>query len=244
MNMHHIYSSVTILLLGIAVTANAEPRSGGNIGSDFIMGASDKPGWSCGLFYESRERSVTLGRDQTPADLQTDVAAAYVGYNVFAPLTIYAIAGRFLYETDPGPFGSSDRSYLFGAAATLDIFAHEIQDPMLMENEIRLSATVAYYLSEAEAYGQDLAYHELKASLTASLVNHVAGSKLFLPESIAIFAGPAYSETMNDDIDDSPDEQIGFTGGLEVYQTKRVSYYARLDDFDKTGYAVGVNVRF
>jgi hypothetical protein len=84
----------------------------------------------------------------------------------------------------------------------------------------------------------------LKASLTASLVNHVAGSKLFLPESIAIFAGPAYSETMNDDIDDSPDEQIGFTGGLEVYQTKRVSYYARLDDFDKTGYAVGVNVRF
>lgn len=243
MNKQIFAVAVAACFAAVGMRVSAEPRGGSNLDRDFIAGSSDKPGWSCGLTVNSRERNVeVLGVDST---LDSTLVAAYIGYTITPWATLYALAGQFSGELDGG-FSSNDddRRFLYGATLSFDIFSHEIQDPMLMENKIRVNSSLSYLASEIEVFNQELDFQEFQASLTASIVNDVVGNKLYLPESIAIFAGPIYSSLLDDDLNDNPDENVGLSAGLEVFHTKRISYYMRVDDFAKAGYAAGLNVRF
>lgn len=244
---------ITTAFFGIAsvlslslLPAHAEPRGGSNADRDFISGASESDGWSCGLTYNSRDRRVEIA--DLAGTLDAQIVAAYIGYSPLPFATLYVLGGQLLsgfdpdYGTDPTVNDSS--RFLYGASLQTDIFSHEIQDPLLMENKIRVNGTMSYVASEVEVFSETLDFEEFTASLTASIVNDVVGNKMFLPESVAVFAGPTYSSSLSDDIDDSMDDEVGLTVGLEVFHTKRVSYYARFDDFARSGYAAGLNVRF
>lgn len=242
MNIRNFLLASTACLVAGGLSVIAAPRGGSNLDREFILGSSDKDNWSCGITYSTRERQVEILDVEDKLD--STIFAAYVGYAITPWATLYGIAGEFISEFD-ADFGSSeDKNFLYGASLQLDLFSHEVQDPMLMENKIRVNATLGYLASEVEAFGEEQDFQEFQASLTASIVNDVVGSKLFLPESIAVFAGPVYSSTLSDDVDDSPDDNFGMTVGFEIFHTKRVSYYASIEDFDEVGYSAGLNVRF
>lgn len=242
MNIRSFLAASTACLMAGGLTVFAAPRGGSNLDREFVLGSSDKDNWSCGVTFSTRERQVEILEVETPLD--STMLAAYIGYAITPWATLYGIAGEFSSEFDSVFASSKDNSFLYGASLQLDLFSHEIQDPMLMENKIRVNATLGYVASQVEAFGDEQDFQEFQASLTASIVNDVVGSKLFLPESIAVFAGPVYSSTLSDDVDDSPDDNVGMTVGLEIFHTKRVSYYASMEDFDNVGYSAGLNVRF
>jgi len=245
MKINHLCLLAGALTFGLtAGIAAAAPRSGGNVGSDFLMGASDKSGWSCGIFYEGRDRHLEIGDNGPTRKVSTDIGAVYIGHTLVKWINVYAFAGMLYADNGTGPLRESDDNFLYGGAVHMDFFLHEIQDPVLMENEIRLSGDAAIYVSEFEVFGESRDFQEVKASLTAAIVNHLDGNKLFVPESIGIYGGPVYSQVFGGDLDDGPDDQVGLAAGLEVFHTKRVSYYAGIERFKDTGFTAGLNVRF
>ncbi len=234
-----------LAILGGAFTclsgAQAAPRGGSNQSRDFLAGSSEYDGWSCGLFFLSRDKAVEV--ENFLGDLDDQKFAAYVGHTLSSWITVYGIAGTQRSTFSQGFAASGDQKFLYGAAANFDLFSSEIQDPVIMENQIRVNADLAYYKSMFTAFGEEFDVDQFDASLTASLLNDLDGVALYMPESIAIFAGPVYSQ-LTGDVNDDPDNAVGYTAGLEVFQTKRVSYYVRVEDMKNTGYGAGVNVRF
>ena len=180
----------------------------------------------------------------TPALLEEDRTIGYVGYNPSPWLAIYAMAGWDRSDLGSVLSLSSESKLIYGASVNLDLFSHEIQDPVLIEDKIRVNASLGFLKTDVETLGTEENLTEIEASLTISIVNDVEGSKLYLPETIALFFGPIYSEFIGDDIEDSGDDQVGFTVGLEAFNVKRVSLSTRIEFFENTGYAVGLHTRF
>ncbi|MCE9614973.1 MAG: hypothetical protein K8T26_11890 [Lentisphaerae bacterium] len=241
-----INASFVVALFGLclitASTAQAEPRGSSNLGREYLVGSSDNSGWVCGMFYHARERRVEVS--DVPGTLDDKKTAVYVGHTLLPWMSLYGIAGITDSSFTTVLPSKSDEAFLYGASMNLDLFTHEIQDPVLMENQIRVNGNLTYYGSQTEVFGEQQALQDVLASLTASVVNDLNGVSLYMPESIALFGGPIYSASLSNDVDDGRDDQFGLTGGIEVYQTKRVSYYFRIEEFAKVGYAGGLNVRF
>jgi len=241
---------LTSTLLGIVITilsiesAQAVPRGGSNQAIDFLDGYSERAGWSCGIYYHGRERDVEVLGGTTPALLEEDRVIGYVGYNPVPWLGIYGMAGWDRADLGSAFLADSEAQLIYGASLNFDLFSHEIQDPVLLEDKIRVNAGIGFFKTDVETHGKKEDLTEVEASLTVSVVNDVAGSKLYLPESIALFFGPIYSEFIGDDIEDSGDDQVGFTVGLEAFNVKRVSLSTRVEFFENTGYAVGLHTRF
>lgn len=233
---------VVSLVAGSVLTqARAEPRGGSFNNRDFLDGSSDRAGWNAGIFVQQRDRAVLIENVSGTID-PLDVAV-YVGHPILPWIVLYGVAGQKTASFDAFGLGNTERGFLYGAGTHLDLFAHEIQDPLLMENQIRVNADVMYSNARIDALGDGQNFSEFQGSLTVSIVNELTGNKLFVPESIALFAGPAFS-SLGGDLEGDGEETVGFTAGMEVFHTQQVSYYARLDEFSSTGYAAGLNVRF
>ena len=84
------------------------------------------------------------------------------------------------------------------------------------------------------------AYSELFASATLSLVNDIYGDKYYLPFSIGVYVGPCYSviETSSTSIEDD----FGYVAGLEVFYTKRISFFATANQFGSNSSSATVGV--
>ena len=241
MNRHAIIFVLAVIgLTTVADRVTAMPRGGSNLAYDYLARESDKTGWSCGVFYQTRDRVIQVG-NSGGVELDQQRFVAHVGYSPIRWLTVHGMAGQN--EADFAT-GGDDSGFIYGLSLEADLFTHEIQDPGLMENEIRLNAGAGVLSSQAEYLGTDYDIVEVELSATVSIVNHVTGSKQFLPESIALFVGPAYLDVSGDDINDNDDDAVGLIAGLEVFQTKRVSYHLRVENFEKSGAMAGVNVRF
>ena len=231
-----------LLLVSLHQSALASPRGGSNSAFDYLAGESDKDNWVGGLYLHGRERYVTV--NGVPADLEEYRVMVYAGYHLIKWATLYGLAGYSDADLSPSLGGDSDYRPAYGIGLEADLFSHVIQDPLMMEDEIRINAQVSYQRTDVEAFGEDRTLDELLGSLTVSIVNDVGGSKLFLPESIAVFAGPVYGHILSDDLDDGRDEVWGLTGGIEFFHSKRVSTYAQLEEYENTGFSAGVNIRF
>ncbi|MDA0989816.1 MAG: hypothetical protein O3A51_03595 [Verrucomicrobia bacterium] len=231
-----------VVLLTLAPVVKASPRGGSNYGIEYLAGESNKDNWSGGIYLHGRERLVKIGG--TPAILDESRAMVQVGYQIYRWITVYGLAGASDSDLKPGVTKADSYQSAFGLGIEADIFSHEIQDPLLMEDKIRVNGSLSYQRTSVESFRSDLTLDELMGSLTISLVNDVAGNKIYHPESIAFYFGPIYNSILGNDIDDSPDQKWGFTGGLEVFHTERVSYFGQIESFEKSGYTAGLNVRF
>ncbi|MDA0578634.1 MAG: hypothetical protein O3B24_11110 [Verrucomicrobia bacterium] len=230
------------LFLGLsAVDLHASPRGSSDQGRDYLSGSSESDGWSFGMFFLGRDKNVEI--EGFTAEMRDEKLAAYIGRTLLPWITLYGIAGQDRHSFSSGHSGDSEQSFLWGAATDIDLFLHEIQDPVLMENEIRVNINLAYYGFEADALGETRDVGQFDASLTVSLANNLDRVSLYLPETIAIFAGPVFSQ-LDGDISDKPDDSVGMTVGLEVFHSKRVSYNFRVENFSNVGYAGGLNIRF
>lgn len=228
-----------LLLLATVTTApsGAVPVSSGQLGRNYLVSAADLTRWSGGILGSVRKRDVEVERfDYT---LKSTRYLIYVGYDFMSWATAYGIGGRSVSKMGSGAYENASAE--IGGGVRFNILEHEILSPTLVEDMIRINCGVQYTMSGTDWRGTDLDWGELYGWLTLSLINELDGNKLFVPWSIALYGGPIYSDFFSD-VD--ANETLGFTAGLEVLYTDRVSLHAGVEHFDEQSFAGGVQIRF
>ena len=243
MNIKTFASIVGVILLaGCCSQALAAPRAGSNYGRDYVVGSSDLGRWSAGAHYNARERNVTVG-PMGLAQMKTYRITTYAGYDLQPWFTAYVSAGQS--RTQFNEFGYGDGELDYGGGFFLNLLDHEIPDPALLENRIRISAGSEYNITSAESpCCGDVDWSEFIAFATIAIVNDIAGNKSILPNSIAFYGGPIYSRVSSDDIREASDDRLGFMAGMETFLTKRVSFDVRVENFEHASFSGGVNICF
>ncbi|MDI6774871.1 MAG: hypothetical protein QME60_05685 [Verrucomicrobiota bacterium] len=232
-------AALSVLLIGACLTSGlAAPIGNVDAGRKYLIAARDLTPWSTGLFLRSGARDAKVsGSDRSYDYLHF---AAYVGYDLFAWITPYVLIGSN--NTDFDNTGDDEFKPEFGFGMRLNLLHHDIMDPTLLENTILVNAAWQYSVSEAIRNNDGQAMQEFYATATLSILNDLDDSKLFLPEGIALFLGPAVSIVNSDRV--STKEEYGIVAGLEIYCTKRVSFYlsGEMMGKDSNGVLLGVNL--
>ncbi len=224
----------------LAVTGSALLASPiGNIsaGRKYYVAARDLDQWSAGAYVKSGKREIRQG------DIDSTKAIMYVGYDFFPWVTTFVKGGMNNTTIDSiVPAQDDDYNMELGFGMRFNVFHHEILDPTLIEDRIMVNASWEFSSTQARRGFQDQDFRELQASATLSIVNDVAGSKLFLPHSIGLFFGPTYS--MVDSSGANTRSEVGLVAGLEVFYTKRVSFHFSMEQIGSGSSSglVGVHV--
>jgi len=235
--------SAAIFAVILCGTAHALPRGYATTGEKYLENSTDLSRWSFGIYADLRERDVDV---ETPISgvfqkyrMKSDEYMGYLGYDALRWLTVYATAGGGEVELKTAGDSSSSQA---GVGLKINLVDHEIMDPTLLEDRIRLNAAVQYSFFTVDAWpAEDADVQELSASLTLSLVNDIVGNKLFLPNGIGIFGGGLYSDLLGGDVDE--DSKFGYTAGVEVFYTDRVTLEFSIQGFDDITYCGGIHLR-
>jgi len=226
------------LLLAAAHHVVAAPVANSNLGREYLIGSDSLENWSAGLFTRMGERVIS--RRGAEVDLEFTKGMAYVGYDVLRWITPYVALGIGDAEIADVDSDGSESELAFGVH--FNILDQEIMDPTLVEDRLRINANIYLGMTEATVDGSTLQWEELAANLTVSIVNDLGGNRSYLPYSIAIYAGPAYSDYRSDDFD--MEEAFGFVGGLEIFHTKRISSDVSMEKFESEAFTASINIRF
>ena len=233
----------TLTIVFLCLPTFASPRGGSNQAIDYLDRDSEHDKLSIGAYYHGRKRDVTIDGTGVSGELQEDRFVGYGGYDLKHWLTVYGIAGWNKADLGTASTPDSDSDLVLGVSLGMDLFTHELEDTVVMEDKFRINSSISLFRTEFDVSGSDRDYVELDVQLTFSLVNDTKGSKFFLPESIALFVGPIYNDLISGDVDES-DEAFGVTAGLEFYSVERVSVGLRYEQFNKSGFVGGFNIHF
>jgi len=217
----------------------AVPIGNSDEGREYLIASQDVSKWSCGVYSRAQNRDVTSNRRQLSMRLRKVIA--HVGYDFERWFTTYAVAGQSQAGTSGGG-GYADAGTELGMGMRFNILDLEILDPTLFEDKIRVNAGWQYSMSDTEWEGRQTNLHELSASLMLSIVNDIEGNKLFCPNSIALFAGPIYSDIHSSSINEK--NKLGFAVGMEVFLSEKISLECAIEKFDADAYSAGINVHF
>ena len=221
-----------LAVLSAVVACHAGPLGNSNVGGEYMVGTQNLWPWSFSVLYESQKRDVTpLGR------LQSQQYIGCVGFDPLRWLTVYAGAGSGTTKFSGLSNPEDNPTYLLGAH--FNLLDHQVASPTMFEERIRINADLQYSVTRADS-GID--WSEFYGSLTVSIVNDVEGNKIFLPNSIALFVGPVFSDLESDVFDE--ESTTGYTLGIEVFLSEKVSLGYALEELDGSSYTVGLNVRF
>lgn len=241
MNKTLLHILVGALVAGSCASVFAAPRGTSNTAREYLVGSSELSPWSAGLHYSARERHVQINNDAFFTEMKAQKVVGYVGYDVLDWATAYVSAGQTKAQINLE--GYADGELDFGIGMLLNLLDHEVPDPLIMEDRVRVNASAEYSWTKTERFGEDIGWQEFVTSLTFSIVNDTTGNKAFWPESVAIFAGPIYSCILGD-LDEASEDRLGLTGGVEIFVSERVSLDARFENYQKASFSGGLNVRF
>jgi hypothetical protein len=245
MKKTHLLIALCLLSASYVTTSFAAARSPSNLSREHIVSSAPLSNWSTGLYYDNAEKEVEL-KNGSRQLLKSSKTMVYIGYDVLPWFAPYVVAGQN--DAKIGYFNSSyeDGSLQYGLGAMFNLLDHEVADPTLIEDRLRLTAGVEYSWTSTDYLNDELEWTALDASLTASIVNDVAGNILFSPDSIAFFGGLIYSKWGGSDIKGatSNTDEVGYTLGLEVFYTPSVSFSVRGNFLEHTGLTAGINLRF
>jgi hypothetical protein len=152
---------------------------------------------------------------------------------------VYGIAGNNSTDIDGVSTTSSEGE--FGVGIRCNLLSHELLDPLVEENWLRVNAGAQYSVTRGDWGGEEQLWHELSGSLTLHILNEIDGNPLFNPVGIALFAGPAYSN-YEGDVDEN--SSVGFIGGIEIVYSERIFLSAGIEQFDGPGFLGSLHVRF
>ena len=242
-----LVACVVVLLLSFSATrVQALPRGYSNNGMNYIEGSSDLSRWSCGIYSDSRDRDVTIRGDDFRFDLVN--VMGYVGYDIKPWMILYVTAGgadnTLRQPALPGEPDREDSSSAVdvGVGLKFNILDHEIMDPTLFEDKIRIDGGVQYSASSLDdPFRGTEDYSELSASLTLGVVNDIQGNTLFLPNSIEIFAGGIFSDFVAGDVDVG--SKLGYTAGVDIFYTEKVTIEASVQGFDTVTVCGAIHLR-
>jgi opacity protein-like surface antigen len=235
-----ILTPLTVALLALSsVPSTAQPMGASDSPRDYLVPTAELGRWSAGIVARTRERDVTVDGSAFVQTLKRSSAQVYLGYRPLGWLTTYGAIGASWAKLNDNDYGDMEVNGAVGLHANL--LYHDLMSPALLESHVRLDLGCAYALEQTETAFDTLEWNELSASLLLSIVNDVEGNKLFNPESVALFAGPIVSD-LSGDLDE--DEILGFTVGLDVNVTERITLTVGLERFDAESVVAGINVNY
>ena len=218
----------------------AQPMGNSDLGRSYLVSTADLSKWSGGVVGRTRERDVTVNGSVFEQTMKRTRGMAYVGYRLLPWLTTYGGVGVGWAKIGNGDYGDMEMELTTGLHANL--LHHDIMAPTMLEDHIRIDAGCEYSTAKTQSSLGDLEWQELSASLLLRFVNDISGNKLFSPESIAVFVGPLYSDLLGDDVDE--EDPLGFTAGIDIHATERVSVALGVERFDAESIVFGVNVNY
>jgi opacity protein-like surface antigen len=243
MNKSTLLAFGIVLMTGSLWQAAAAPRATSSRIQDYVGAGPDLRNWSCGVYGRYEERDVEVGPHRIPSTLKTTKGMAYVGYGILPWLTPYLAGG--VNRSEFSDQNSNDSQGEFGGGISLRLLDTLMADPGLMEDRFRIEGNAEYTVTQSEYWDDSIKWGEFYASLTVCIVNELEGNPLFHPKSIGIYAGPAFTLLNGSDLEQSEGRnRFGFTAGLEVYLTERVSLYGGAEVFENAGFSSGLNLRF
>jgi hypothetical protein len=226
---------VAVLLANSALVLSAAPMGTSSEARDYLRTVEDLDPVICGLYGTYRERDVDGGQRMKSRRLM-----AYVGYHLKPWLMTYVTGGKS--RTKFGEHSDyAGSEFEFGLGARLNLLDHDIMEPALFEDTVRIHAVCEHIMGSSDSDRRDVDWSELSAALTFSIVNEVDGNKFFLPETVTLFAGPLYS-SLHRDLEE--DDDLGIVGGMEVFLNTRVSVDATVEHLGEPSFSAAVNLRF
>lgn len=236
--------SISLLTLtGSFAPVLAVPIGTMNHSAVFRYPAADLDRWCAGIYARSRERNITHNRVIGLEAIKTSKTQIYVGYDFNYWFTTYILAaGGEVSSTI-----SAGSAFDIGWGFRFQLLDHELRDPWLAEDRIRITAAIQQTYSGAELRGQDEQWMETYANLILSIVNDIDGNKLFLPDAISFFAGPIFSDIesrgfSSRDVDEY--RMFGFTAGIEIFLSDRVSLEIEAENLGFSTVSYGIHVQF
>jgi hypothetical protein len=233
-----------VVLSCMSLTCGAVPVGTSNSEIDYTISAQSFHNWCWGIFSEGRDREVDVpGANGIVMTYQRFMG--YVGYDILPGLTFYATAGAGSTDLDDQ---GAESAFEYGAGLNLNLLDHEVLDPTMFEDRLRINGNVQVTFGSADwernaAGAETLEWQEVSASLVIAVVNDCTGDKFFSPFSISLFAGPIYSEYLGGDLE--VNDEFGVIAGMEVFYGLNITLSAGIEAFkDDVGYVAGLHFRF
>lgn len=236
--------SIGIGLVGLGLSAGAWPIGASNEGRDYLISEQGLYRWSGGIYGCEFDRKAKLKPSAFPVTLTSRKWMGYVGYDLTSALTLYVTAGSQELEPHGRWWSDVDPEWEFGGGCRLHLLDHEIPDPTLFENRIRLTAGGQYTMTKGGPKGQAWEWADVLGDVTLRVINDLEANVLFLPNSIGVYASLLYTTLVSDDLRSHHDSDVGFGVGFEVYYTECVSFDVGILRIEGTGYVAGLHVRF
>jgi hypothetical protein len=241
MKKYTLLTSVVVLAVSVScVSIHAAPFAESNSGKEYIIAEEHLGNWCCGLYGQTRKRDLVSSSGWGAGYLETSSYVGYVGYDFKLWFTTYALLGKTESSIDNSSGNENNSEY--GLGVVFRLLDSEILSPNLFEDKIRLNAGLQHTRSSADWMGTKTNWEETQASLTISIVNDVMSDKQYAPEAITLFLGPIYSDIKSKHFSEKDD--LGFTIGMAVYLTDKVSLDISAQKFEEAGYTAGLHVRF
>jgi hypothetical protein len=212
----------------------AIPAGNGNHAGDYIFSDDDLSSWMVGAMYQERERHIdTLNQRKT---FKTTRSYGYLAYQWRYGIMPYGLIGTSESRLE----FNRDTELESGLGLHLNLFDHEVPDPTLMEDKLRINATAQYTKSRMNtSYGRSISWQELYGSLILSVVNDLEGNKFFNLDSIAFFAGITYSDIISSGIDEH--KKGGFIYGINFFVTENICLEVGFENIDKSAIFFGMH---
>ena len=171
---------------------------------------------------------------------------AHVGFGVLPWLNVFGTVGQVEAKTE-GDYGDGEMRWSLGASANL--FQYDIVDPEFLEGRLSFRAEAEMIRADFEADEQGGEWRELAAAATVNyeiFVDRVDTTDR-VPYSLAIFAGPAYSN-IDGEIDGGgdfeSDTEWGLAFGADLFVSHNLSLGLHVERFNDYGYRAGFRYRF
>jgi hypothetical protein len=243
---HISWASVAGLALLVTPLPNAGafPVGHPNSTRNYIVGLQSLHYWSAGIYGEGCDREVTVdGRNRM---LTKTRVMGYVGLDVLPWVTLYGTGGSSALKFG-GTEETNDAELEYGGGLNINVLDHEVLDPTLFEDRLRINANVSL-IHGTTAWDEPLAvqefeWDEVSASVIFSIVNDCEGEKKYVPNSVTVFVGPIYSDYLGSEIEVV--DKAGFLAGLEIFYSASLSFNIGIESFGgESGYMGGVHLRF
>ena len=228
--------SIAFLSIGSRDEAHAVPMGAARQPGDYFFGDQDLGRVMIGAYYLDRERQITtLGYLR---EMKVTKTMAYVGYEFLYGLCGFVTVGSTQTRFEYLRLTDSHSEYGFGLQ--LNILDHEIPDPTLVEDRIRVNATLQYTQSGADWIATEIDWEEIYGSLTVTFVNDIDGNKYFHCNSLAFFFGAVYSDLRSSGVDE--ESAFGYCAGFDIYFSEKVSFEFGTESIDDGSLFGGIHI--
>ncbi len=230
----------TAAIILTSQSACAAPLGRSNEGMDYLYKDPVLAHITAGIYGGEVNREIKLKNSSFETEMNSSRVFGYLGINLREWLNVYAIAGQNTAEI-PG-WGEADGEAIYGGGVSINLLNHFLIEPIPLEDAFRLNLGLQYLNTKAEFGSESLEWVEFSGALTLSIVNHTTGNKYFAPESIALYAGPAFAYIRSSDIEGK--NVGGAVGGLEIFFTDSFAIDFRVEYFEKASGSAGINLHF